>query len=285
MYGSIRPIPSWANPETYVPPIGTPEWYDYVQVERAGYEDWKQRNDRGARHMSRLQLALGGAAGAAGALGAGAAGAGGIAPSVGGGFGVPGMGLNVANMGLRAGVGSLLTKGLDGGNGGGEPGGGMAVGGSLLEQLAAQMMQQTGPLREMLLQRSGDFMQNGVGNSPQFSAFKASAEPQFNMARDNIISSTAPGGGLTAALAKLQTDKARMLTEAQGGIHQQELGLAERLATGGTGQAVSAFGTAGGLNNQRDAINAQSAQAESAQEMAILSALGQGAGAYFGSKD
>jgi hypothetical protein len=225
--------------------------------------------------------AIGGGGGIGGFGGAGSAGSGFMPGAAGGGVG-GGIGSTVAKVGMRAGLSSLLSRG---GGGGGSGGGDMAAGGSLLEQLAARLMEQSDPLRQMLMDRSAGYLQNGVGSSPQFSAFKAAAEPQFAQARQNIIGDSAPGGGLTSALAGLQANKARMLTEARGGIDQQELGLAERLATGGTGQAVSGLGAAGNLSNQSAAIQAQIKQADSAQDAAVLSALGQGAGAYFGSKD
>ena len=89
-YGSRRPIPEGANPETYVPPIGSPEWYQYIQDEREAYEDFKQRLDRQHRHIRNTQIVVGAAgglsgllsgAGGAGAVGGGAVGGGGsLAP-------------------------------------------------------------------------------------------------------------------------------------------------------------------------------------------------------------
>lgn len=144
-------------------------------------------------------------------------------------------------------------------------------------QIAEQLFNQSAPLRQGLTARSMDYLQNGVDNSPTFSAFKAAAEPQYANARNQIIEDTPAGGPLTAALAQLQMGKARDLTQARGAIDESELSRALTLGTGLVPTSV------GGLGNSA-AINAQRAQTKSAQESSVYMAIGEGLGAFMGGK-
>ena len=205
--------------------------------------------------------------------GGGGAGGGGIAP---GGVSIPGMGIpgtNVAALGMR-GAGLLGSNVMASGKGGG---GGSGDAGAIQSQLAMELINQTDPLRRALIERSGAFLGGGIDNSAQFSAFKAAAEPQFAQARESVIANTPTGGGLTSALTQLEGQRARTLTEAQGGIEQQELARAMQLGTGMTGPALSTLGNAAN-------VQAMIAQSEADREAGMLGALGAGAGAYFGSK-
>ena len=148
----------------------------------------------------------------------------------------------------------------------------------LQARIASQLFNQTDPLRQGLIGRSTDFINGGgIDNSPTYSALKAQAEPLYNQARENIISSTPAGGGLTAALAGLEGDRARALTEARGTVNESELARAMALATGSTGATMSGLGSAG-------SIQAALAEAQANRESGMLGALGTGVGAYLGSK-
>lgn len=174
-----------------------------------------------------------------------------------------------------AGAKAIKDSGKMGGSSGG---GGGSQAADTQARLAEQLFAETDPLRQQLIGRSQQFLGGGLDNSAQFNAFRATADPQFANARDSIIANTAEGGGLTAALANLDLNQARTLTQAQGDIENQELGRAFSLATGQTGQAIGGLGQAGG-------IQAAQAQAEAAREAGIFSAIGTGAGALLGSKD
>lgn len=180
-----------------------------------------------------------------------------------------------AIIGAKVAGGLLAAKAAKKSLGGGSAGSPAA---DLQAQIAEQLFQQTDPLRTSLIDRSQSYLTNGVDSSPQFSAFKASAEPQFATAKNNVIANTPAGGALVSALTQLEADRARTLTQARGAIDESELARAMTLATGTTGTSVGALGTAA-------SIQAAQAQAEADREAGILGALGTGAGAYLGSKD
>lgn len=195
----------------------------------------------------------------------GAAGAG-IVPggtAVGGSFGsLPAL--------ARGAAGVSSMAGLKGG------GGGASDATDAQQRIALQLLGESDPLRQALIQRSGQAIMGGSGNSPQFAAYKAALEPQYASARDQIIADSPTGGGLTAALANLDTSRAHDLTAAQGSINESELARAMTLATGQTGQAMTSLGNAG-------QVQAAAAQANAEREAGLYSAIGTGLGAYFGS--
>lgn len=143
--------------------------------------------------------------------------------------------------------------------------------------LAGSLFDESDPLRKALIARSSTYLNGGVDASPQFMAFKAAAEPQFNAARDSIIADTPAGGPLTSALTNLNANKARTLTQAQGGIDESELARALALGTGTVPTAVAGVGNAAGIEAQR-------AQTSAAQTAALYSALGEAVGGMAGGK-
>lgn len=143
------------------------------------------------------------------------------------------------------------------------------------QRIAQQLFTESQPLRTGLIQRSQDYLTNGIDNSATFSAYKAAAEPQYAGARDQIIADTPTGGALTAALAGLQTGRARDLTQARGSIDQSELARAMVLGNGNVNPAVAAQGNAAGIQAQR-------AEADAQRDAAKYAAIGEAAGAMLG---
>ena len=180
-----------------------------------------------------------------------------------------------AAIGAKVALGALIAKKKSGG-GGGAPAVPAAVP-MTQEGIAGQIFSETTPLRQGLIQRSADYLGGGIDSSPQFSAFKSAAEPQFAAARQQIISDTPAGGALTSALTDLESNRARALTEGRGAIDEQELARAFSLATGSDASVMGAFG-------QSAAIRAQQEQAKAAEKNSIYQLIGSGAGAYLGSK-
>src|SRR3990167_4971453 len=193
----------------------------------------------------------------------------GTAPAAGGGL-LSKIGTGTLLRGAALG-GSQMMSGKGGGDDGGSAG-------SIQEQLAAALAEQTDPLRRMLLGRSERVVGGDLGASPVFSAMKNQAEGQYNVAKSNIIGSTPAGGALTAALAGLEGDRADTLTQGAGAVYDTEIARALGLATGQTGQAMTGLSSAASLQ-------AAQAQAEADREGAMLGALGTGVGAWLGSKD
>jgi len=144
-------------------------------------------------------------------------------------------------------------------------------------RIAEQLFSQTDPIRKNLINRSQGFLEGGIDSSPAFEAFRAQSDPILARARENIIQQTPEGGGLISALSNLDTERARMQTQARGQIDEQERNLAVLLGTGTIPQTMQGLGSASFAQAQ----NLASAQQ---REGAIYSAIGEGAGAAMGGK-
>jgi hypothetical protein len=144
--------------------------------------------------------------------------------------------------------------------------------------IAADLYRTTSPLRQGLIDRSSQFLAGGLDSSPTMQAYKSGIEQQYGGARENIIGATPSGGALTAALANLESARAHDLAQARGAVEQSELGLANMLATGATGQSLQAYGSASAVQAQRDAAN-------KAREAAMMQSLGMGIGGWLGGKN
>ncbi len=132
-------------------------------------------------------------------------------------------------------------------------------------QLAQKLIGQTDPLREGLIGDASQFLSGNrdVTGLPEFAAFKSSAESQFSRARDNIIANTPEGGGLTAALAGLEGQRAGNQAGFTGALASDEVNRALQLATFGAAQGSQGLGSAGFLQGQRAASEAQQNAAKS----------------------
>ena len=145
-------------------------------------------------------------------------------------------------------------------------------------EIARQLFGESAPLREGVLGRSTDFIQNGdVYASPQYGALKSNTEAQYGRARDNIIGSSPAGGALSANLGNLEAARVSDLTQGTAALTDNELARAYGLSTGNTSGALQGYGTAGG-------IQANLANSQAQQNAGKAGALGAGAGSYFGSK-
>jgi hypothetical protein len=146
-------------------------------------------------------------------------------------------------------------------------------------QMAQQLFKQTDPIRKSLFSRSEDFLSGGadVTATPAYGALKLSSDQNFNQAKDNIIARTASGGGLTDALTDLEGARAGAMTQGAGALYGDELSRAIALGTGVTSQSLNSLGQAGYAQSQMAAAAAQ-------QNAGKAGALGQGVGAWLGSK-
>lgn len=133
-------------------------------------------------------------------------------------------------------------------------------------RLAQQLITQTDPLRQDLINDAGAFIGGGrdVTGLPEFAAFKGANEAQFGVARDAIIANTQEGGGLTAALAGLEGDRASNQASFTGALASDEVNRALQLATFGAAQGSQGLGSAGFLQGQR-ALGESQANAGKAQ--------------------
>lgn len=148
-------------------------------------------------------------------------------------------------------------------------------------QISQDLFNQSDPLRQMLIDRSTNFLgPTGLGDmmsSPAYLAFKGQTDGNFAKAKDNTLASLPNGGGLMDALTGLEGQRASTLSQGAGQIYDNETARALSLATGQVPTAMSGLG---------QAANAQSMNAASASASSDAKAgsLGQGVGAYLGSK-
>ena len=144
-------------------------------------------------------------------------------------------------------------------------------------RLAQQLVGEVTPLRQDLIGQAGEFVggDRDVTGLPEFRSAKSASEAQFNRARDNIIGSTPTGGGLTAALAGLEGDRASNQVAFTGDIAGNEINRALQLATFGTATGAQTGGQAGFLQGQR-------AQSEAMQNAGKSQGVGSLAGAGLG---
>ena len=114
-------------------------------------------------------------------------------------------------------------------------------------RLAQQLVGEVTPLRQDLIGQAGEFVggDRDVTGLPEFRSAKSASEAQFNRARDNIIGSTPTGGGLTAALAGLEGDRASNQVAFTGDI------AGSALAQAGVGLADPVLPHAGGRGTTR----------------------------------
>lgn len=135
-----------------------------------------------------------------------------------------------------------------------------------LAKIATDLYNKTDPIRTNLIGRSNDFLSGNldVTKSPMFGSLKGALDTQFSRARDNTLARTPTGGALTSALAGLEGDRARTMTQGVGELAGDELNRAYGLATGLLPQTTAGLGTAAGIQAQMLAgQQAQSAQAKS----------------------
>jgi len=147
------------------------------------------------------------------------------------------------------------------------------------EKLANRLVKQSDPLRESLFYQSDRFLRGDqdVTGLPQYRAAAGMADAQYKRAQDNIIGSTPEGGGLMAALAGLEQNRADTLTGLVSDIGGQQMGRAARLATWGAATGSGGYGAAGGLQ-------AQLAQARAQENAGKAQGMGSAAGAAAGLK-
>ena len=143
--------------------------------------------------------------------------------------------------------------------------------------LARELVGESRPTRQALFSDANAFLQGDrdVTGLPEFGAFKNAAEGQFSNARDNIIANTPEGGGLTAALAGLEGQRASNQTQFTGALASDEVNRALQLGT---------FGAATGSQTGSSAAfaQAQRANAEAQQNAGKSAGLGGAAGSGAG---
>lgn len=148
--------------------------------------------------------------------------------------------------------------------------------------VSQQLLDQTDPLRQQLIDRSQNFLGSGGGlpdvlASAPYLAYKDAANANFARARDNIMANTPTGGSLTSALGNLEANRASTLTQGAGQLYDNETARALGLATGQVPTALNGLSMGG--NTQ-----ALLAGAQAQQSSAKASSLGSAAGSYLGGK-
>lgn len=161
-------------------------------------------------------------------------------------------------------------------------------------RMAQQLFAQTSPLRDQLLGDMGSFVQGGYNpkNLPAYqslySAARTGPEGQYNVAKENILSGTARGGGQTQALANLEQNRAVQTGNIESLITQDLMGdilgkaygaafQTPQVSIGGTGSAASSYAA-------RQAALSQSQGSQKGGFYGMMGGLGQGVGSYLGGK-
>lgn len=146
-----------------------------------------------------------------------------------------------------------------------------------LSALAERLYTETDPLRLSLINRSTNFIDNGMNPmaSPLYEPIRAATNTAYNKAKQNVIANTPEGGALTGALTDLEASRANQLTQGAGQILSDEMARAMGLGTGMTSTALGGLGTAG-------MTQANLALAQSEQNAGAKQGLGYGVGAYLG---
>jgi hypothetical protein len=142
-----------------------------------------------------------------------------------------------------------------------------------LSKIAKELYEESTPLREAFM---GDWTQLGAGKLPtytgtMYSALRKPIEDQYDVAKENILSSLPQGGALQSALAENETGRAMGLQGVLQDIFMDQLSKAYGYATGAPQQSISAFGGA--------SQSAQTAaQIKAANEQAMMSGISSGVG-------
>lgn len=116
-----------------------------------------------------------------------------------------------------------------------------------------------------------------VATLPQFASLKDAIDRQFNIAKNNVIATTSPGGAMTAALGNLEGTRAATKVSGIASLADQEMARAFALGTGTTPTAL------GGLGSAASALG-NIGMAQAAQQAQAMSGLGYGIGSSMGRK-
>ena len=132
---------------------------------------------------------------------------------------------------------------------------------------------------------------NALASTPQFGAFKAATEGQFDTARQRVLESLPVGGQLGAGLANVERGRAQTLTSGLGALatdeaqqRQADLNRALGLSTGGAQIALGGAGAAGSNFANLAGSQAAIAQSQAAASAGKAGDFGQALGFVVGSK-
>ena len=120
---------------------------------------------------------------------------------------------------------------------------------------------------------------------PVYQSGRRQYEDQYGTAKENILSSVAPGGAQTTALAGLERSRANAIGDLQSNIAQDLYNKAYGVATAAPSQAGSILGNAANTysNMQSQMYNSNNASS-SAMGMGLMSFLGGGTASKLGGK-
>ena len=129
---------------------------------------------------------------------------------------------------------------------------------------ADQWWNQTAGLRNGLVDRLTQFMQGGFDPtaSSQYAAGKQGVDNQYNIAKDEIFSTMAPGGGLQEMMANLSTSKSQNMVQLIAQIVQDEYNKAFQIGATSPSVTFQGLGTAGDILSPVIDADAQTQSAE-----------------------
>ncbi len=134
-------------------------------------------------------------------------------------------------------------------------------------QIAQKTYEESTPIRTDLLAQMSNFLSGGFDPmksplySPMYANARAGAESQYGRAKDAILANTPRGGGQTAALAGVESDRAGNLSNMQNAIYsnlfndilQKTYGVAfnaPQQSMAGLGSAGNSYASRYGAANQ-----------------------------------
>jgi hypothetical protein len=144
--------------------------------------------------------------------------------------------------------------------------------------IAQQIFEETTPMRQNIVGRGEQFLEGDFDPtaSPIYNPMRKGVEGQYNVARENVISSLPQGGGLQQGLADVETGRADALSAVTGQIAQNEYNKIFGYATGTPIQSISGLNQAGGIVANQLAAEDQGKGAATGGLMQGLGMLGYG---------
>jgi hypothetical protein len=163
-----------------------------------------------------------------------------------------------------------------------------------LARQSQDVFSSTSPLRQQLITDMGGFV-NGGYNPRSFPAYqgiynsaRTGTEGQYKVAKENILGSTARGGGQTQALTGLERDRANQVGNLESMISKDLItdlmNKSYGSAFGAPQQSIGGLGSASSSYAARQAAMAQTQGTQKGGFYGMMGGLGQGLGSYMGGK-
>lgn len=129
-----------------------------------------------------------------------------------------------------------------------------------LAGIAMQLLSETAPVREGLINQSTGFLEGGFDptSTPSYDFARQNINMETDKTRQNILSSLPSGGALQQGLTDLEINRGNALTQAGSDIYNQQLNQAFQTAFGAPlSNSTASLGSAAQMQTQLAAQNAK----------------------------